>query len=146
MREHRGDERFFDPIHGLGPRRAVHVHNSRYAGAPRRPHPMREQHERAGDRTVEDVGGALFEHHRCNRPELLAALDVVEARKVLGTRRVRQQTSMAERARAPLATALHPRDHAVVGDDTRNAACKIGGPAEGHVGTPELRRELFVLP
>ena len=65
---------------------------SRHAGAD----VVHEQHVRAGQRAAaEDLGGALGQHHRRDRPELLAALDVVEPLEVLRPAGVRRAASGA---------------------------------------------------
>src|SRR5204863_9886066 len=89
---------------------------------------MREQHERARDRAIEDLGCALFEHHRRDRAKLLAALDVVQALEVGGAPRIGEQAAMAERAGAVLAASLEPGHDAVVGEHLRHLLDDVVGP------------------
>ena len=98
---------------------------SRQAGA----HVVDEEHVRAGQRAASKISArTLGEHHRRDRPELLAALDVVEPLEVRRRARVGQQRAVAERARAVLAAPLEPGDDAVVGErrGDRRRRCRAG--------------------
>ena len=72
---------------------------------------------------------ALGEHHRRDRPELLAALDVVEPLQVRRPPGVGQQAAVPERARAELAAALKPGDDAVVGQHLGDLLGDVGAAA-----------------
>ncbi len=73
-------------------------------------------------------------HHRRHRPELLAALDVVEPLEVALVTRVGEQRAVAERARAVLAAALEPGDDAVAGETLGHRLGDVVGPLVRHAG------------
>ena len=79
----------------------------------------------------------LGQHHRRDRPELLAALDVVEPLEVRRPPRVGQQRAVAERPRAELAAALEPGDDAVGGEHLGHRVGDVVGPLDGHAGASQ---------
>ena len=112
-------------------RGAVDVHHGRDPVAPLLAHAVGEEHVRRRDRPVtEDLARALRQHHRRDRAELLAALDVVEPLEVLRPPRVGEQRAVPERARPELGAALEPRDDAVVGEHLGDRVGDVVGPLE----------------
>ena len=78
--------------------------------------------------------GALGQHHRRDRAELLAALDVVEALEVRRAAGIGQQAAVAERARAELAAPLEPGDDAVGGQHLGHRVRESAGRSYGDAG------------
>jgi hypothetical protein len=85
-----------------------------------------EEHVRAGYRApAEQLTGAVDEHHRCDRTELLATFDHVEAFEIARMPRVCEQRAVAQRAWTELAAALKPGHDRVSGQRV--------GSRDGHV-------------
>jgi hypothetical protein len=122
------------------------VDDGRDAVAPGRRHVVDEQHVRARELPGEDVLRALQQHERRDRPELLAALDVVEPLQVVPVAGVREQRPVAERPRAELAAAGEPRHDAVVGEHLRDLPGEVRRRGERQAGGPQCGRELVVGP
>ena len=99
-----------------------------------------------GMAAAEDRGRVLLEHHRRDRPELLAALDVVEPLEVLDPARVGEQAAVPERARPVLAAALEPGDDAVGGQRLGDLLGDVVGPLEVDAGAPQPVGQRVVVP
>ena len=94
----------------------------------------------------EDLLRVLLEHHRRDGPELLAALDVVEALEVRHPARVGQQAAVAQRARPELAAPLEPGDDAVGGQRLGHRGGDVVGALVDHPGAVEPGRQRVVVP
>ena len=117
----------------LDPRGAVDVHHGRDAVAPLRRHVVHEQHVGLGTGPRAKISPARStQHHGRHRPELLAALDVVEPLQVRRRPGVGQQRAVAERAWAELAAALEPGHDRVVGQAVGDLLGDVGRPLVGH--------------
>jgi hypothetical protein len=123
------------------------VDDRRYALGPPRPDVVREEHERRRQRPrLEDLRRALGEHHRRHRPELLAALDVVEPLEVGRLARVGEQRAVPERPRPELRAALEPGDDLVAGQRLGDGVGHVGGPLVGDGGGAQPALERRVVP
>src|SRR3954451_24296554 len=109
-------------------------------------HVVDEQHEGAGNHTVEDLVSPFEQDHRCNRAELLAAFDVVHPLQVLRPARVDEQAAMPQRAGAVLASPVAPSDDSSGGEAFGGGPRKVGGTAVAKTGAPEYRFGLAFRP
>ena len=133
-------------VDGLDAGAAVDVDHGRDALAPGRPHPVGEQHVGAGHGPLEDLAGPLGQDHRGHRPELLAALDVVEPLQVGRPGGVGEQAAVPEGARPVLAAALEPGDHPVGGDHLGDRVGQVGRALVGDPGRGQPGGQLVVGP
>src|SRR5690606_25128359 len=145
--QHPRHQGFLPLVDGLDAGCAVDVDDGGDPVAPRGRHVVHEEHVRAGQRAAgEQVGGPVGEHHGGDRPELLAALDVVEPFEVLGAAGVGEQGAVSEGARAVLAAALEPGDDAVAGEFLGDGLGDVVGPVVGDGGAVEPVAQGVVAP
>ncbi len=105
----------------LQSRRTIDMRNRRQPCPPLGPHWEDAGHEAReacpAGRQLEVAIGRVDGHDRCERPELLAILDVaVEAIPHFGRVRRGKDTAVAESTRPELESALHPADDAAGGE------------------------------
>ena len=105
---------------------------------------MREEHVRARQDALEDLGGALLEHDRRHGPERLAALDRVKHLLRASLARVGEEAAVAQRARPVLRAPLEPADHAAAGHDLGHRAPEVGRPLGLDARAAQLRGHLLV--
>ncbi len=122
------------------------MYDRRDAVDPVGPHPVDEQHVRAGVDAVEDLGGPIGQHHRGDGAELLAALDGVHAAQVLRAAGVTEQAAVAERPGPVLAATLEPPDHGAVREGGRHLLGQVDRAVIGLLGGLEHGLDLVVVP